>query len=82
MGKHLIAIIGIVLIGIEFYPYIIGQWCPYIERALMGIERTKGITEVGILGIAAPSNDINRPSEGIRAKDNRHHSLIDFDTVN
>ena len=44
MGKHLIAIIGIVLIGVELYPYIIGQWCPYIERALMGIERAKGIT--------------------------------------
>ena len=82
MGKHLIAIIGIVLIGIEFYPYIIRQWHPYIERTLMGVKRTKGITEVGILSIAALGNDIHRPSEGIRAKGNRHHSLIDFDTVN
>ena len=48
----------------------------------MGIKRTKGITEVGILGIAAPSNDIHRPTEGIRTKGNRHHPFINFNTVN
>ena len=42
-SKYFIAVIGVILVSIEFYTDVIGEELPEILGTFMGVERTKSI---------------------------------------